>query len=149
MAVITTDALVTGIRRDEVFTWLSEFSRHKQFLAAGFPQLKVESSDTLLLPFQSGFKVRELGYKFLGADDTHGGRRVRIETSGKRTTGHLNFSLRTMKPSTNTLITLHMDYEPGTLLGMVLQTSIQQSLEQCFSLVLEEIAANIRRDFNL
>jgi hypothetical protein len=149
MTVITTDILVTGIRRDDVFTWLSDFSRHQKFLIAGFPNLKTENTNKIVLPFQTGFKQRELGYTFIDADDSHGGRRIRISTTGKRTKGHLNYSLRTMKPSTNTLITLHMDYEPGTVLGMVLVSSIQQSLEKCFALVLNEMASHIKEDFNL
>ena len=35
-------------------------------------------------------------------DDSHGGRRILVDTAGKRTQGQINFSLRTMKPSTNT-----------------------------------------------
>jgi len=146
MAVITTDILVTGLRRDDVFTWLSEFSRHSEFLKAGFPSLQKNGENELVLPFQAGFKNRELGYVFLGPDDSHGGRRIRFTTTGKRTRGHLNYSLRTMKPSTNTLITLHMDYDPGAFLGMALQSSIQQSLEKCFGLVLEELAKQILKD---
>ena len=147
MAVLTTDILVTGIRRDDVFTWLSDFSRHPQFLQAGFPDLHPTEDRTLVLPFLSGFKNRELGYQFIGPDDSHGGRRIKITTSGKRTRGHLNYSLRTMKPSTNTLITLHMDYDPGAFLGLALQSSIQQPLEKCFAAVLEEIVRQISKDF--
>jgi len=148
MAVITTDILVTGIRRDDVFTWLSEFSRHEGFLLAGFPKLKRNGDTELLLPFQAGFKTREFGYIFIGPDDSHGGRRIRFTTTGKRTRGHLNYSLRTMKPSRNTLITLHMDYDPGAFLGMALQSSIQQPLEECFTKVLQEMANQIHHDFN-
>ena len=38
MAVITTDILVEGIRRDEVFAWLSQFERHQSFLKAGLKE---------------------------------------------------------------------------------------------------------------
>ena len=147
MAVITTDILVEGIRRDEVFAWLSQFERHQSFLKAGFPSLIVKGETELLLPFQAGFKERNLGYIFLGPDDSHGGRRVKLKTTGKRTSGHLNYSLRTMKPSRNTLITLHMDYDPGSILGKALKTNIQQSLENHFATVLKEIKVQITKDF--
>jgi len=148
MAVITTDILIEGIRRDDVFSWLSVFSRHKSFLLAGFPSLKAQGESELTLPFHAGFKERELGYIFLGPDDSHGGRRIKFTTTGKRTNGHLNYSLRTMKPSRNTMITLHMDYNPGSFLGKALQANIQQSLEKQFACVLNEIKEQIIQELS-
>ena len=143
MAVLTTDILITGMKRNDVFEWLSESSRHLDLLKAGFPNGRAEG-DILWLPFSGGYKTRELGYEFLRADDSHGGRRILIQTHGKRTSGSLNYSLRTMKPSSNTLITLHMDYNPGTLLGPMLTASIEEDLLRCFNRVLEEIKQKIQ-----
>ena len=64
-----------------------------------------------------------MGYRFVSADESHGGRRIIIETTGKRVAGKMHFSLRTMKPSTNTLVTLHLDYNPGGPLGSVINAA--------------------------
>ena len=138
MAVLTTDILITGVKRNDVHAWLSEPERHLEFLKAGFPNAYPEGS-ILKLPFTAAYKQRELGYEFLQADDSHGGRRVLVRTHGKRTSGNLNYSLRTMKPSSNTLLTLHMDYKPGTLLGTMLTSSIEEELLRCFNTVLAAI----------
>lgn len=147
MAVLTTDILITGVRRNDVFEWLSDPQRHLTFLKAGFPDTRSDGT-MLWLPFSGGFKTRELGYQFLRPDDSHGGRRVLVQTHGKRTSGTLNFSLRTMKPSSNTLITLHMDYRIGTVLGPVLSASIEEELLRCFNLVLEAIQAQILQELS-
>ena len=147
MAVLTTDILIEGIRRDDVFSWLSEFTRHENFLKAGFPDLETAGDFELSLPVQAGFKSRRLIYTFIGPDDSHGGRRIRCTTTGKRTEGHLNYSLRTMKPSRNTLVTLHMDYKPGSFLGMALSNSIQETLETQFAKALEQLVQDIHKDF--
>ena len=145
MAVLTTDILITGVRRNDVFEWLSESEKHLHFLQAGFPEARSDGS-MLWLPFSGGFKTRELGYQFLRPDDSHGGRRVLVQTYGKRTSGTLNFSLRTMKPSSNTLVTLHMDYRTGTVLAPVLSASIEEELLRCFNLVLEAIQQQIAQE---
>ena len=146
MAVITLDILIEGMRRDDVFTWLSDFEHHFAFMQAGFPKASKENDTHFSLPFQAGYKTRSLGYHFERAEETHGGRRVLVKTTGKRLTGHLHLSLRTMKPSSNTLITLHMDYDPGSVLGAVLQSDIQQVLERNFRLCLESIKTSLENN---
>ena len=148
MAVLTTDIQIEGIRRDEVFNWLGDFTKHETFLRAGFPELRIQENQEIVLPFYAGWKNRELGYIFIGPDASHGGRRVKCTTTGKRTSGHLNYSLRTMKPSRDTLITLHMDYAPGSILGALISDDIQRILEECFSKVLQELKTHIERDLN-
>ena len=146
MTVLTRDILVEGLRRDVVFEWLASFSVHAEFLKAGFPKLEVLNNDTLSLPFSGGWKDRVLTYRFLEADDKFAGRRIQIATDGKRLKGHLHFSLRTMKPSTDTLVTLHMDYDPGSLLGKVLEQDINNNLASAFVQSLSALKANCERD---
>ena len=146
MTVLTRDILVEGLRRDVVFEWLANFSVHADFLRAGFPNLETISQDTLSLPFSGGWKNRVLTYRFLEADDKFAGRRIQIETDGKRTKGHLHFSLRTMKPSTDTLVTLHMDYDPGSILGKVLEQDLNNNLAKAFVQSLSALKTNCERD---
>ena len=145
MAVITTDILVEGFRRDDVFKWLGEFSNHQRFLEGAFTEVEQQSETVLVLHYSGGFKQRRLIYTFEGPDDSHGGRRVLVQTSGKRTTGTLNYSLRTMKPSTNTLVTLHMDYDPGPMLGALLdQNGIRRALENAYRSALGNLKKQIQ-----
>jgi hypothetical protein len=146
MTVLTRDVLVEGLRRDVVFEWLSSFSVHADFLRAGFPDLEVLNENTLSLPFSGGWKSRVLTYRFLEADDKFAGRRIQIATDGKRLKGHLHFSLRTMKPSTDTLVTLHMDYDPGSMLGKVLEQDINNSLADAFVKSLAMLKQNCERE---
>ena len=144
MAVLTRDILLTGIRRDVVFDWLGNFSNHEKFLENAFENVKKVSDTTLELEFKAKFKKRTITYTFLENDSSHGGRRVKIKTEGKRTTGQISYSLRTMKPSSNTLITMHLDYNPGKGLGMALNAiSIHEHLGKCFTKALENISKNI------
>jgi hypothetical protein len=144
MAVITTDILIEGFRRDDVYAWLSNFQNHHHFLQGAFSEVESISETELILHYNGGFKQRSMTYSFLGPDDSHGGRRIKIKTSGKRTTGSLNYSLRTMKPSTNTLVTIHMDYEPGQMLGQLLdQNGIRRTLENSFRSALSNLARSI------
>lgn len=146
MTVLTRDVLVNGLRRDDVFRWLSDFSVHIPFLQAGFPNLQHIDDSTVLLPFQGGWKQRELSYRFIEADDRHEGRRIQIATDGKRLKGHLHFSLRTMKPSTDTMVTLHMDYDSGSLLGKVLEQDIKDNLAACFVQCLQALKTQCEQD---
>ena len=146
MTVLTRDILVEGLRRDVVFEWLANFSVHAEFLKAGFPELEILNQDTLSLPFSGGWKSRTLTYRFLQADDKFAGRRIQIETDGKRLKGHLHYSLRTMKPSTDTLVTLHMDYDPGSMLGKVLEQDINTNLATAFVQSLTALKTHCERD---
>ena len=143
MSVITLDVLVEGMRRDDVLAWLSEFENHLLIMQKTFPECKKSAGTTLELPLQAGFKKRILEYQFQGKDDSHGGRRVLVQTKGKRMEGSLHYSLRTMKPSSNTLITLHMDYGTGSFLGILLKDDIQQQLESHFKKALQEIKSSL------
>lgn len=146
MTVLTRDILVQGLRRDDVFEWLANFAVHQDFLLAGFPALQTVDENTLSLPFTGGWKERTLIYRFVEADDNFAGRRIQIATDGKRLKGHLHFSLRTMKPSTDTMVTLHMDYDTGSLLGKVLEQDINQQLAAAFVKSLQVLKTKCERD---
>ena len=105
MSIINCDVLVKGVRRDDAFEWLSDPANHARFVDGSFDTVKQTGTGEFELHFSAPPKTRVLGYHFDRPDDSHGGRRVLIRTSGKRTKGVLNYSLRTMKPSRNTLIT--------------------------------------------
>ena len=139
MPVITLDILVEGMRRDDVLNWLSDFENHVRIMQKSFPNSQQGSGMSLKLPLYAGFKQRTLEYHFQGKDDSHGGRRVLVKTTGKRMEGSLHYSLRTMKPSSNTLVTLHMDYNSGSVLGMLLKDDIQDQLENQLKNVLREL----------
>ncbi len=145
MTVLTRDVLVNGLRRDDVFQWMAEFSVHPEFLKTGFPELQVRDEQTVILPFSGGWKKRELVYRFIEADDSHAGRRIQILTEGKRLEGHLHYSLRTMKPSTDTMVTLHMDYDPGSVLGKVLENDINEHLAERFVQCLQQLKTNVEQ----
>jgi len=146
MPVITTDVLIEGVRRDEVFQWLSDPENHDRFLAGTFDEVSREGDRAWSLTLKMPPKARTIGYEFLEPDDSHGGRRILCRTTGKRTGGKLNYSLRTMKPSSNTLVTLHADYSPGSLLGAVLDVTIlRKTLEDRYQGVLDNMARVIKQ----
>lgn len=142
MAVITTDILVEGMRRDDVFAWLGERENHEALLDGVFPDLLELEPGTWRGTLQSKPVSRPITYVFLRKDDSHGGRRVLCRTEGRRTDGSLHYSLRTMKPSTNTLLTVHLDYEPGSVLGAVLDRA---GLRDALEAALVQIAENAKR----
>lgn len=143
MAVLTTDILLEGVRREAAFDWLGEPANHLRILQNAFDSVQDNGDGRLSLTFAApAFRTRILGYRFEKKDDSHGGRRVLIATDGKRTTGKLHYSLRTMKPSTNTLVTLHMDYQPGDLLGQLIDAvALREALEQRWATVLADLKA--------
>ena len=52
----------------------------------------------------------------------------------------MNYSLKTMRPSTNTLVTVHMDYEPGGMLGAIVDSAgLRDGLQKAFTKVLENL----------
>ena len=67
MAVITTDILLSGIRREEAFTWMSDFSHHKNFLSGAFQLTESSQPETLELTFKGKLKTRSFEYKLHGA----------------------------------------------------------------------------------
>lgn len=141
MAIITKDILLTGVRRDDAFDWLGEPTNHDAVVAGAFDSVS-GSGGTYQLVITTPGRKRNMGYRFVAKDDEHGGRRILVETDGKRTRGKLNFSLRTMKPSTNTLLTIRMDYEPGgTLGGLINSTGLSEALESGLGRMLENISA--------
>ena len=143
MAIITKDILLTGIRRDDVFDWMGDPGNHDHIVAGAFDSVS-GSAGNYELGMTTPGKKRTMSYRFKLKDDSHGGRRILVDTAGKRTQGQLNFSLRTMKPSTNTLVTIRMDYSPGGALGgLVNSAGLAQALESGLARMLENIAASI------
>ena len=51
-----------------------------------------------------------------------------------------------MKPSTDTLVTLHMDYDPGSILGKVLEQDINNNLANAFVQSLSALKIGCERD---
>lgn len=144
MAVITTDLLIPGIRRDEVFAWLSDPEHHVAILEGAFEGCSRRDSQNWELDIAAPGRPRKMGYRFIVADESHGGRRIIVETTGKRVAGKMHYSLRTMKPSRNTLVTLHMDYSPGGALGSVLNAAgLRRSLEEGMVRMLENLGRAI------
>jgi len=147
MSIINCDILIEGIRRDAAFEWLADPANHMRFVEGSFDNVEKKGTADFDLTFSAPPKTRVLGYRFDRPDDSHGGRRVLIKTTGKRTTGTLNFSLRTMKPSRNTLVTLTMDYNPGSLIGGFLdRAGIAEALEKHFKTMLEQLKVEINKD---
>lgn len=132
MAVLTTDILLSGVRRDAAFDWLGEPANHRHILAGAFDDVIEKTPGDFDLTFSAPpGRKRTMGYTFAEKDDSHGGRRVIVDTTGKRTRGKLHYSLRTMKPSTNTLVTLRLDYDPGSILGAIIDAAaLRQALEE-------------------
>lgn len=146
MAIVTTDILLEGIKRDVAFAWLSDPAHHGLFLQGAFDGFSENGPGDYTLTVKGAGKTRELGYRFDRPDDSHGGRRVLVQTSGKRFRGKLSYSLRTMKPSRNTLVTLHIDYDPGSALGALLdRAGLNDRLEQSCRALLENLSRTIPR----
>ncbi|MFT5685743.1 MAG: hypothetical protein ACI8RZ_006697 [Myxococcota bacterium] len=147
MAVITTDILIEGFRRESVFDWLGNPANHPRLLNGAFDKVVDKGGDAYDLHFKASPKNRVMGYQFASKDSSHSGRRVLVTTSGKRTKGKLHYSLRTMKPSTNTLVTLHMDYNPGPLLGQLLDSAgLRGALEERLKAILVSLSREMRAD---
>ena len=147
MPVITTDAVIEGIRRDDVMDWLSKPEVHERFLKAGFTSVVAKGQGHYTLTLKMGPRSIEMGYHFDRMDDSHGGRRVLCTTSGKRTAGKLHYSLRTMKPAKNTMVTLHQDYKAGRVLGPLLDAAgTRKALEEAWATTLASLAAEIKAD---
>ena len=149
MAVLTTDLLLEGVRRDEVFAWLSVPANHGRILQGTFDGCTEQSDGTYVLTVKAGPRTRSLVWCFDRPDDSHGGRRVYIRTEGKRFQGVMSFSLRTMKPSTNTLVTLHYDFSPGGLLGsMAMAAGLEDSLNAGMKQVVNNLKDALQAENN-
>ena len=147
MPVCTTDILLEGVRRDTVFAWLSDRANHGQILEGAFEGVRSVGPGDFDLTVTLLGRSRTLEYRFDRPDDSHGGRRVLVETGGKRLRGKLNYSLRTMKPSTNTMVTVTMDYEPGRVLGALLNTAgLNEALEKNLAAVLANLSRVMPRE---
>lgn len=144
MPVITTDVLIEGIRRDDVLAWLSNPENHDALVQGTFDGVTKKGTGEYDLTIKMPPKARVMGYRFDHVDEEHGGRRVHVVTSGKRTTGRVHYSLRTMKPSTNTLVTLHYDFDSGGPIGQLVEAlGLRQKLEEGFRKVLDNLKANV------
>jgi len=146
MAVLTTDLLIEGVRRDAVFAWLGAPVNHGRILSGTFDGMSEQSEGTYVLTVKAGPRTRSLVWCFDRADDSHGGRRIYIRTEGKRFRGTMSFSMRTMKPSTNTLVTLHYDFEPGSLLGgLALAAGLEDALMKGMKQVLVNLQSELAK----
>ena len=143
MPVMTKDILLEDVRRDDLFEWLGNIENHLLFLKDASKNAEQKSPSEITLSIATKFKTRQVGYILKKKDDEHGGRRIRIETTGKRSTGLLSYSLRTMKPSRNTMLTITWDYKSGSLLGMALE---QLSLQESYTTFLMTILNNIKEN---
>lgn len=143
MSVITTDILVEGVRRDDVLEWLSVPANHARIVKGAFGTVNETAPGCFTLTFKAGPLPRTFEYRFDHVDQEHGGRRVHVKTVGKRVDGSVHYSLRTTKPSTNTLVTLHHDFASGSVVGAVLeQIGLRAGLEAAWKACLE----NVRRE---
>ncbi len=146
MAVLTADILIKGIRRDDVFDWLGDVNNHAGILEGAWDGVEGKGLGSFEITLKTPGKSRVMTYDYDRTDDSHGGRRVFVNTGGKRTRGQLSYSLRTMKPSTNTMVTLHIDYDPGSMLGQVINNSgLSDSLLGGMKTVLDNIERVIPR----
>ena len=148
MPVITTDTLIEGIRRDDVLGWLGNAENHERFLSAAFDRVEAQGSGKYLLTLKAVPRPIQMVYQVVRVDDAHGGRRVLCTTSGKRAEGKLHYSLRTMKPAKNTMVTLHQDYKAGRLLGPLLDAAgTGKALEAAWVQALAALREEIAKDF--
>jgi carbon monoxide dehydrogenase subunit G len=147
MAVITTDILIEGIRRDDVLDWLAKPDNHRRILDGAFGPITEKGAGSYEVPLQTPPRNRTLSYSFDHLDNEHGGRRVHVRTAGRRLNGSLHYSLRTMKPALNTLVTLHLDYDTGGALGGLMDAMlIRKPLEAGLKKMLENLQREIRLD---
>jgi len=147
MPIIIIDTVVAEAPRSAVLAWLSEASHHEVLLRAGFTEVHTRGPGTYEAVLRlSRLRAVNMGYRFLEVDSRHGGRRVRVKLSGRRTTGSLSLSLRSLKPDPGTLVTLHADYRSGRLLGPIfdiLQT--KEALKRSFKSMLDALEREVDR----
>ncbi|MCP4809832.1 MAG: hypothetical protein GY913_25440 [Proteobacteria bacterium] len=147
MAVITTDILIENTRRDDVLTWMEIADNHERVLSGAWDDVSRTGDRTWDCTLKTFPKARVMSYSFDSTDRSHAGRRVLCTTGGKRTGGKLNYSLRTPRASRNTLVTLHLDYDPGSILGAVLDSSgLRDALEAGLVRMLSNMQQGIYSD---
>jgi hypothetical protein len=143
VSVYTTDVLVEGIRRDDVLVWLSNPANHRAIVTGAFDGMSESGPGHYALELKSPPRPRTIDYSFDRVDEEHGGRRIHIKLAGRHVNGTLTYSLRTMKPSTNTLVTLHVDlFGNGYLLLVAEKLGLRPRLEKA----LADCAANVKRE---
>ncbi len=146
MSVLTTDILLENIKRDDALHWLSEPAHHQKLLEGAFDGLKADGPQAYTVTLKTPPRTREMTYTFDHVDEEHGGRRVHVRLGGKRTTGKLHYSLRTMKPAGNTLVTLHADIEGGGLLGMIAEwAGMRERLDRGFKAMLDNLKREVSK----
>ena len=143
MSVVTTDILIEGIRRKDVMEWFGDPNHHDAILQDAFDEVRRTSDKTWDLTVKTTPKKRVFTYTFDRLDTDHRGRRVLCTTSGRRVKGTWNYSLRTPRASNNTLVTLRMDYEPGGLMGRVVDSA---GLRQALDVALTKVLENLQRE---
>ncbi|MED5373510.1 MAG: SRPBCC family protein [Myxococcota bacterium] len=147
MSVITVDVQVEGLKRKQVFAWLGEPDNHQRILDGAFDEVSREGDREWQCTLKLFPKARTLRYRFLQMDDSHGGRRCLCETEGKRVGGKLHYSLRTPRAKKATLVTLHYDYDPGSILGQALNAAgLREGLEGAMEACLRNLQAAIYED---
>ena len=140
MSVITTDILVENKTREEVLSFLSNPENHERILQGAFDGCTKKGAGHFELTLKTPLKTRVVEYRFLRVDEEHGGRRVHVELTGRRIGGTLHYSLRTMKPSTNTLVTLHIDYDTGGAIGTLMDhAGIRKPYETAWNKVIQNV----------
>ncbi len=140
MSVITQDVIVDDRSREQVLEWLATPENHAVLLNGAFENVQTKGRGDFEAVLPTPIKRRALGYRFLRSDEEHGGRRVHVELTGPRIGGTLHYSLRTMKPTTNTLVTLHVDYDTGGLLGTLIDHGgLRRPYEEAWKKVLANL----------
>lgn len=140
MSVLTNDIILEGIRRDDVLAWLADPAHHERLLQGAFDGLSAEGPGRYTVHVKAPPHAREMTYRFERVDEEHGGRRVHVTLGGKRTSGNLHYSLRTVKPAANTLVTVHVDLQGGGILGQVIEMAgLRKRLEEGFRAVLTNL----------
>ncbi len=143
MSVYTNDALVEGVRRDDVLAWLADPLNHQKILEGAWDGMAGKGPGEFELECKSPPRPRTIQYRFSHVDEEHGGRRVHVALEGRHVNGKLQYSLRTMKPSTNTLVTLHVDlYGNGYFLLLAEKLGLRERLDKAFAAMVE----NARRE---
>ena len=146
MPVLTADTTIPGVRRESVFQWLSRPDNHRRFLEAAFSAVTEKAPGALELGVPLHFREHRFRYTFTGTDDTHGGRRILVRTDSRRVRGNLRYSLRTEKPSTHTLVTLHLDYDPGWVGYALDRIILRTRLERLFHDALENLSRLVQAE---